>query len=91
MLEIHDRLGQVSTASGGGVQQHATLDDRNQYLHDVNGQGKGNAPNVLLTRIRREKDVASSLCEGGGQETTGNERALQEEHGASGNEAAEEI
>ena len=49
------------------------------------------APNVLLPRIRREKDVASSLCEGSGQETTGTKRALQEEHGASTNEAAEEI
>ena len=40
-------------------------------LHDVNGQGESNAPNVLLPRIRRGKDVASSLCEGSGQETTG--------------------
>ena len=75
----------------GGVQQHATLDDRNQSLHDVNGQGEGIAPNFLLPRIRRKKDVASNLCEGGGQETTGTKRALQEEHGASANEAAEEI
>ena len=49
------------------------------------------APNVLLPRIRREKDVASSLCEGSDQETTGTKRALQEEYGASANEAAEEI
>ena len=75
-----------------GVQQHATLDNRNQSPHDVNGQGESKAPNVLLPRIRREKDVASSFCEGGGQETTVTKRALQEEHGASTNEAvAEEI
>ena len=88
MLEIHDRLGSISAASGRGVQQHATLVNRNQSLNDVNRQGKSNAPNVLLPGIRRKKDVASSVCEGSGQETTGTKRALQEEHG---NEAAEEI
>ena len=40
LLEIFDRLGKISAASGRGVQQHATLDNRNQSLHDVNGQGK---------------------------------------------------
>ena len=33
-------------------------------------------PGILLSGIRREKDVASGVCEGSGQETTGSERAL---------------
>ena len=57
----------------------------------LTGKGKSNASNVLLPRIRREKDVASGLCQRSGQETTRTKRALQEEHGASTNEAAEEI
>ena len=57
----------------------------------INGQGESNAPNILLSRIRREKDVASGLCERSGQETTGTKPALQEEHGASTNETAEEV
>ena len=54
-------------------------------LFMINGQGESNAPNILLSRIRREKDVASGVCERSGQETTGTKRALQEEHGASTN------
>ena len=57
----------------------------------LTGKERAMPPKVLLPRIRREKDVASSLCEGSGQETTGTTRALQEEHGASTNKAAEEI
>ena len=37
---------------------------------------KGDAPDILLSGIRREKDVAAGLCEGSGQETIGIERAL---------------
>ena len=58
---------------------------------NVNGQGESNALNVLLPRIRKEKNVASNLYKGGGQETTGTKRAMQEEEGTSANEAAEEI
>ena len=39
----------------GVVQQHATLDNRNQPLHDVVGQGERDASNILLPRIRRKK------------------------------------
>ena len=39
----------------------------------------------------REKDVTLGLCENSGQETTGAKRALQDDHGASTNEAAEEV
>ena len=67
--------------------QHSTIG----ISHDVNGQGDSNAPKVLLPRIRGKKDVASSLCKGSDQETAGTKLALQEEHGASANEAAEEI
>ena len=80
------------SASGGkGVQHYATLSNRHQSLHDVGGQGKSNASNILLPGIRREKDVASSLCERSDQETGGTKRALQEEHCASTNETAQEI
>ena len=30
-------------ASGGSIQQHATLDNRDQYVHDADKQRKGNA------------------------------------------------
>ena len=53
--------------------------------------GRESAMPLTFFCPRREKDVASSLCERSGQETTGTKRALQEEHGASTNEAAEEI
>ena len=54
-------------------------------------QGESDAPNILSSRIRMEKDVALGLCERSGQETTGTKRALQEEHSASTNDAAEEV
>ena len=44
-----------------------------------------------FTRVRREKDVASSLSERSDQETAGIKRALQEEYRASTNETAQEI
>ena len=58
--------GKISVASGRSIKQYATLNNRNQSLHDVDGQGKSDAFNILLPRIRREKDIASSLCERGG-------------------------
>ena len=67
------------------------MTDWDKYHHDVDGQGKSNASNIFLSVVRREKDVASSLCERGDQETAGTERALQEEYCASTNETAQEI
>ena len=57
----------------------------------LTGRGESDAPNILLPRIRRKKCVASGLCERSGQETRVTKRALQAEHGASTNEAAEEV
>ena len=65
--------------------------NRNQSLHDVDGQGKSDAPDNLLPGVRREKDVASSSCERSDQETAGIKRALQEEYCAGTNETAQEI
>ena len=76
LLEIHDRLGQISATSGRGVQQHAALNDRDQSFHDVDWQGESNAPDLLLSGIRREEDVAASVREGSGHETTRIEQAL---------------
>ena len=59
-------MRQISAASGKVIQLYATLNNRNQSLHDVDGQGKSDASNNLLPRIRREKDVAPSLCERSG-------------------------
>ena len=91
MLEIHDRLGKCLPQVVGAYNstQHSTTGI--SPIHDVDGQGESDAPNIRLPRIRREKDVASSLLERSGQETTGTKRTLQEEHGASKNEAAEEV
>ena len=49
---------------------------RDQSFHDVDCQGESDAPDILLSRIQREKDVASGICGGSGQETLGIERAL---------------
>ena len=76
MLEIHDRLGQISTTGGRGEQQHAAFNDRNQSFHDVDWQGESNAPDILLSGIRRQEDVGAAVREGSGQETTRIERAL---------------
>ena len=62
-----------------------------QSLHDVDGQGESNASDILLPGIRGEKDVASGICERSDQKTTGAKRAMQEEHGASANEATQKI
>ena len=45
----------------------------------------------FLPGIRREKDVASGIRERSDQKTTGVKRAMQEEHGASANEATQKI
>ena len=76
LLEIHDRLGQISAISGRGVQQHAALNDRDQSFHDVDLQGESNAPDFLLSGIRGEEDVVAGVREGSVQETTRIERAL---------------
>ena len=74
-----------------GLQKYTTLNDGHQSLHDVDGQGESNASDILLPGIRREKDVASGIRERSDQKTTGVERAMQEEHGASANEATQKI
>ena len=38
MLEEHDRLGQISAASGRAVQMHAAFNNGDQSLHDVDRQ-----------------------------------------------------
>ena len=38
LLEIHERLGQISATNGRDVQQHAALNDRDQSFHDVDWQ-----------------------------------------------------
>ena len=52
---------------------------------------ESNASDIFLPGIRREKDVTSGVRERSDQKTTGVERAMQEEHGASANEATQEI
>ena len=72
MLEIHDRLGQISAISGRGVQQHAALNDSTKGISPfmtLTGR-ESNAPDILLSGIRREEDVAAGVPEGSGQETT---------------------
>ena len=71
--------------------QYATINNGHQSFHVVDGQGESNAPDILSPGIRREEDVASSLRERSNQETAGTARALQEEHGASTNETAQEM
>ena len=67
---VHGGLGQVLSASSGRIQQHATLDNRNQSLHDVQGQTEDCAVDILLSRIRRTKNFTLGLRERGNQETT---------------------
>ena len=38
-----------------------------------------------------KEDVASGICEGSSQETTGTERAVQKEHSTSTDETVEEV
>ena len=38
MLEVHDRLGQISAASGRAVQLHEAFNNGDQSLHDVDSQ-----------------------------------------------------
>ena len=47
-----------------------------QSFNDVNWQGESDAPDILLPGIGMEKDVASGVCEGSGQELTRDEQAL---------------
>ena len=54
----------------------------------LTGKEKSDAPNILLPGVRREKDVASSLCERSDQETAGIKRALQKEYCANTNQTA---
>ena len=71
MLEIHDRLGSISAASGRGVQQHAKLVNRNQSLHDVNRQGKSNAPNqILVIKNHFTKLAEAAPCQTASAEET---------------------
>ena len=70
LLEIHDRLGQTSATID------AALNNRDQSFHDVDWQGESNAPDLLLSGIFREEDVAAGVREASGQETTKIERAL---------------
>ena len=85
-----DKYLQQVTGSRG-LQQYTALNDGHQSLHDVDGQGESNASDILLPGIRREKDVASGIRERSDQKTTGVKRAMQEEHGASANEATQKI
>ena len=39
----------------GGAQQYATLNNMNQSPHDVDGQGKSDAPNILLPEYEGKK------------------------------------
>ena len=78
-------------AGSRGLQQYTALNDGHQSLHDVDGQGESNASEILLPGIRGEKDVASGIRERSDQKTTGAKRAMQEEHGASANEATQKI
>ena len=55
MLEIHDRLGQISASSGRGIQQHAALNDRDQSFHDVDWQGESNAPTFFYPEYEGKK------------------------------------
>ena len=47
LLKIHDRLVQIPASSRRGVQQYATLNNGYQSFHDVNRQGKSNAPDIF--------------------------------------------
>ena len=38
LLDVHDRLGKISAASGRCVQTHAALNNGDQSLHDVDRQ-----------------------------------------------------
>ena len=91
LLKIHDGLGQIPATGSRSIQQYAALNDGHHSFHDVDGQGEGNASNILLPRKRGEEDVASGICEGSDQKTTRAKRAMQEEHGASTNETTQEI
>ena len=91
LLKIHDGLGQIPATGSRSLQQYTTLNDGHQSLHDVDGQGESNASDILLPGIRREKDVASDVRERSDQKTTAVKRAMQEEHGASANEATQKI
>ena len=53
--------------------------------------GREGASNILLPGVRGEEDVASSIREGSDQKTTRAKRAMSEKHGASANEATQEI
>ena len=91
LLKIHDGLGQIPATGSRSLQQYTALNDGHQSFHDVDGQGESNASDILLPGMRREKDVASGIRDRSDQKTTGVERAMQEEHGASANEATQEI
>ena len=57
-------------------QVHAALNNRDQSFHDVDWQGESNAPDLLLSGILKEEDVAAGVRGASGQETTRIERAL---------------
>ena len=57
-------------------QVHAELNNRDQFFHDVDWQEESNAPDIILSGILREEDVAAGVREGSGQDTTRIERAL---------------
>ena len=90
LLEVYDGLGQVVAAGGGSIQQHTALNNGDQSFHDANGQGKSNASNVLLPRIRRAEVIASSIRDRGDQEATRNERIVQKKVSPSSDETKEE-
>ena len=52
---------------------------------------ESNAPDALLTRIRRAENITSSICERSNQETTGVERTVQKEYSPSTDETTEEV
>ena len=51
LLEVHDRLGQISAASGRGVQKHAAFNNGDRSLHGVDRQRQSDALDFLLSGI----------------------------------------